>query len=197
VHKTSRSEPAHDQSGTYLVTKPVAIQIKALSILWDNNSVRLLVILASPPLTAGDRTRSRLGSLPAILPCSTVTITNLCATPSLDFISLAKVAADPDGWIYARENIGKALAGCDEFMAAWGLSGLVGAARQHRSDQLRWLLRKANSFGHERAWTVGGQPRHPSRWHQYVSDVHGRTAGGTVTERLKRVVVRVPLGELV
>ena len=99
--------------------------------------------------------------------------------------------------MHAREDIAEALARCDEFMAAWGLSGLAGAARQHRSDQVRWLLQTASSFGHELAWTVGGQPRHPSRWHQYVSDMHGRTAGGTVIERLKQVMVRVPLSELI
>jgi hypothetical protein len=173
------------------------MRIKAPCVLCDSHSVRLLVILASPSLAAGQRTRSRLSSLPAILPCSTVTIANLCATPALDLPSLAQVAAAPDGWIHARKNIGEALASCDEFMAAWGLSGLVGGARQHRSEQLRWLLRTATSFGHEHAWTVGGQPRHPSRWHQYVSDVHGRTAGGTVIERLRQVVVRVPLSELI
>lgn len=42
-------------------------------------------------------------------------------------------------------------------------------------------------------WMVGGEPRHPSRWHQFVSDKHGRTTGGTFEERLVQVLVEVPL----
>jgi hypothetical protein len=40
---------------------------------------------------------------------------------------------------------------------------------------------------------LGGEPRHPSRWHQYVSDKYGRTSGGTFEERIKQVLVAVPL----
>lgn len=42
----------------------------------------------------------------------------------------------------------------------------------------------------------GGQPRHPSRGHQYVSDRHGRTGPGNVEEGLRLVLVQVPLAEL-
>jgi hypothetical protein len=90
----------------------------------------------------------------------------------------------------------EALRDCDEVMAAWGLSSLAGAARRNRIEQLRWLLDIASSHGHNYVWTIGGQPRHPSRWHQYVSDVHERTMGGTFEERLQQVLTRVSIKTL-
>lgn len=41
-------------------------------------------------------------------------------------------------------------------------------------------------------WSVGGQPRHPSRGHQFLSDKYGRTAGGTFEKRLSTVLVQSP-----
>ena len=82
-------------------------------------------------------------------------------------------------------------------MAAWGLYGLSGPAKAHRREQLGWLAGAAQSLGHTDCWTVGGEARHPSRWHQYVSDVHGRTTEGTFAERLRQVLVKVPLSAIV
>lgn len=158
--------------------------------------MRLLVLLASPPVTSGRRTLSRLASLPQVLPCSSVTIANLYSTPAIDLPALSEVGASPDGWLRARGPINEALANCDEIMAAWGLFALAGPARRHRSEQLSWLLAAASSNGIDHVWTIEGQPRHPSRWHQYVSDVHQRTAGGTFEERLRQVLIKVPLTKL-
>ena len=158
--------------------------------------MNLLVVLASPPTTTGQRTLSRLTSLPAVVPCSVVSVANLYANPARDLPALSLVGGKVDGWLEAREQLRHELASCDEMMAAWGLLALTGTARQHRSDQVRWLLELAAQQGHTQVWTIGGQPRHPSRWHQYVSDVHGRTQGGSFEDRLREVLVQVPLSSL-
>jgi hypothetical protein len=95
--------------------------------------------------------------------------------------------------LVARDALAAGLEGCDEVAAAWGLYGLTGTAKAHRRDHLAWLVGTAKSLGHTECWAVGGEPRHPSRWHQYVSDVHGRTTAGTFAERLHQVLVKVPL----
>jgi hypothetical protein len=45
-------------------------------------------------------------------------------------------------------------------------------------------------------WMVGGEPRHPSRWHQFVSDKYSRTTGGSFEERLDQVLESVPMSAL-
>jgi Protein of unknown function (DUF1643) len=156
--------------------------------------MRLLVILAGPPLTTtGQRTLRRLEALSAVMPGYVVTAANLCAAPAADLPALSTAAAEVDTWLHARDAIEDALRECDEFLAAWGLYSLVGGARSHRKEQLAWLANTARSLGHGHCWTVGGEPRHPSRWHQYVSDKHGRTTGGTFEERLRQVLIRTPL----
>jgi hypothetical protein len=163
---------------------------------WQCCSVRLLVLLASPPMTSGQRTLSRLAALSKAIPGCSVSAVNLCAMPAADLPSLSVVAAHPAPWLEARERISTALGDCDELMAAWGLCSLTGSARHHRTAQLNWLLDATTDMGLREALTVGGMPRHPSRWHQFVSDVHGRTSGGTFEERLRQVLTKVLLEDL-
>jgi hypothetical protein len=138
-----------------------------------------------------------VAALSTVIPGCSPTTANLCAAPAADLPDLAAVAADADTWLQSRKNLRTALGDCDEVMAAWGLSDLTGPARRHRQDQLRWLRAAAAGSGHTSVWTVGGGPRHPSRWHQYVSDKYGRTTGGGFEERLEQVLMRVPLQSLV
>lgn len=154
----------------------------------------MLVVLASPPLvTSGRRTLAQVEALASVLATDTVETANLCATPAADLPALSVAAVETEPWLAARSALAAALEDCDELMAAWGLYGLTGPAKNHRRDQLAWLVKTAEALGHNECWVVGGQPRHPSRWHQYVSDVHGRTAGGTFQERIQQVLVKVPL----
>lgn len=60
-------------------------------------------------------------------------------------------------------------------------------------SQVEWFARQARAAGLSEMWTVGGRARHPSRWHQYVSDKYGRTSGGSFADRLRQVLVRAPL----
>jgi hypothetical protein len=158
---------------------------------------RALVVMASPPTTSGARTLGRMAALQEVLGCADVQIANLFALRAKDVPALTAVGAQLEGWHAARDEIAAGLRECDTVIAAWGLDPLSGSARLHRFDQLAWLGREARDLGHENAWAVGGEPRHPSRWHQYVSDRHGRAGQGPFTERLGRVLVWTPIAKLV
>lgn len=95
-------------------------------------------------------------------------------------------------WTAARSDLEAAVAGAGAILAAWGVAGLRGEARRLMSAQVEWLMERAEETGIDIFWTVGGEPRHPSRWHQYVSDKYGRTTGGTFEERIAQVLVAVP-----
>jgi hypothetical protein len=156
--------------------------------------VKLLVVLASPPASSsGARTLRRLEFLSEVLVGAELTTTNLCSTPSSDIPALSEVAATAEPWLSSRDDLSGHLGRCDEFLAAWGLPTLTGPARLHRREQIAWLETEARRAGHLTAWTVAGQARHPSRWHQYVSDKHGRTSGGTFADRLREVLLQSPL----
>jgi hypothetical protein len=158
--------------------------------------VRLLVVLASPPTTSGVRTLNRVQDAAAVLGAMRVAVANLYTAEAGDLPALSQVATDPAGWLAARSVLASELHCCDAVLAAWGLHELNGTARVHRRAQLRWLHAQAVSSGHKAVWSVDGEPRHPSRWHQYVSDRHGRTGGGDFRARLREVLVQRPLGEL-
>ncbi len=61
-------------------------------------------------------------------------------------------------------------------------------------EAVKWVAPHASwaGFGAD-----DGNTRHPSRWHQYVADKHGRTSGGGQAERLAEVICRVPIREVI
>jgi hypothetical protein len=118
-------------------------------------------------------------------------MTNLCAVPTPSVIELN--ALGRDGWDRARVDLEAALTGASAVLAAWGVTGLTGDARRQLRTQVEWLTECAQEVGIDAFWMVGGEPRHPSRWHQYVSDKYGRTTGGTFEERIVQVLVEVPV----
>lgn len=158
--------------------------------------MHLLAVLATPPVTSGVRTINRVRDAALVLGASAFSVVNLFSLPTRDVKELFECGADGHGWASARLRIREGLADADALLCAWGVSPLTGTARKHRLDQLRWLEAEAGVRGLDKAWTAGGAPRHPSRWHQYVSDVHGRVSGGTFQERLKQVLTEVPMSRV-
>jgi hypothetical protein len=96
-------------------------------------------------------------------------------------------------WTAARRDLILALDGADAILAGWGVSGLTGDARRLLDEQVGWLQARAQQSGIDGFWMVGGQPRHPSRWHQYVSDKYGRTSGGPFDARIAQALTFVRL----
>jgi hypothetical protein len=157
----------------------------------------LCAVLASPPCTGGDRTRKALSVAARLLGCEHTIIVNLLGVPTQDVPAMSVLGADAEPWLAARPALTAGLKRGDIVLAGWGVSSLTGAARQHQRDQVHWVAQEARALGHETAWAVGGRPHHPSRWHQYVSDRHGRTPAHLAPEdRLRHVLVRSPLDEL-
>lgn len=122
-----------------------------------------------------------------VLGFKTVKTVNLCSLPSRSVVDLVTTVTDSD-WVQARPALESALCESDGLLLAWGVSGWAGNPRSGLACQIDWFLTTAQAFGHRSCWMVGGQPRHPSRWHQYVSDKHGRTPGGSTENRLRYVL---------
>jgi hypothetical protein len=149
-------------------------------------------ILLNPPTSSGLPTIRHLQVAAELLGCDSVVIGNLFATATDDVTVVNIVGAHAAGWTAARPHLLAAL-DSDVLIAGWGVSGLHGAARGHREDQVRWVLESAVARRHPGIWTINGDPRHPSRWHQYVSERHGRASGLNVAERLHSVLLFRPL----
>ena len=153
----------------------------------------LMAVLLNPPMsTSGSKSRHAVARAAAVLGYDRVEIVNLCVSPSCSVVDLNHVRGQ-DGWTLARVEMRQVLFGATGVLGAWGVSGLTGSARRARDEQVIWLLHEVDQAGITSVWMAGAQPRHPSRWHQYLSDKYGRTAGGSFNERLKQILAPVPV----
>lgn len=156
---------------------------------------RLVAVLLNPPLTTGAASLRHVEAARQALDCESVAVANLFATPTRSVEDINVVGSSADGWTQAREPLRLAISSADLLLGAWGISGLTGEAARMRKSQVSWLIRAAHDEGLSHLWTVGGTPRHPSRWHQYVSDKYQRAVGDTLDQRLSSVLSKVPLAE--
>lgn len=122
-----------------------------------------------------------------------VPVVNLVTMPSRNSRELSRLAEDPETWEAARAPLERAIRHCDELLLAWGVSLLAGAARPNQMAQIRWVLEQAREHGHNSAWMLGGAPRHPSRWRQFVGPQRGLIVGGTTIQRISRLLTRSEL----
>ncbi|PKQ30556.1 MAG: hypothetical protein CVT62_13170 [Actinobacteria bacterium HGW-Actinobacteria-2] len=156
------------------------------------NQLRLLAVLLNPPRsTSGARTLGAVQRAAAVLGFGDLTIANLFADRTMDVIELNHLDSHSP-WPANQSQIATQLSLADGVLAGWGVAGASGAFRCERARRAQWLYTAAAAAGHETIWMVGGEPRHPSRWHQFVADAHGRTPGGSFEERLAHVLVAVP-----
>jgi len=149
------------------------------------------VLLNPPSLTSGTRSRNAVAHAATVLGCENVQLVNLCSASTPTVVELNDLRGD--GWEEARESLEVALLHADVLLAGWGVAGMSGYSKRSLTSQVDWLLRRAQNRGFDSVWMVGGEPRHPSRWHQYVADRHQRTSGGTFEDRIRQVLVDVPL----
>lgn len=153
-------------------------------------------ILASPAMTSGARTLNMASRTAAILGFGTVQTANLFSEPTWNTGELSTAGSRPEGWLTARAHLTATLASCDEVVGAWGIARCRGEARAHQQSQIDWVVREAERLGHGHLWMLGGEPRHPSRWHQYVSEYHGRAGTGELDARLRSQLRRVKLADI-
>lgn len=151
----------------------------------------LLAVLLNPPsASSGARTRNAVALAGQILGFDNVEIANLTNVATPTVVELNRI--DQDGWFEARDELRVRLRGADALLGGWGTTGLHGPARRSLLTQVSWLAQESSAAGMPEMWTVGGQPRHPSRWHQYVSDKYGRATGATFHHRLSQVLMIRP-----
>jgi hypothetical protein len=128
----------------------------------------LLAVLASPPkTTAGDRTSRRVELASELLGYQEVQIVNLLCTPTRDVCDIQAAGATSGPWIYSRAAIKRLMPAADAVLFAWGCKPPTGPARPHHGRQVNWVRMQATEQGLSQ-WTVGGTPRHPSRWQRYT-----------------------------
>lgn len=163
-----------------------------MSLKVEVKGKELVALLLNPPaVSSGARTRNAVSRAAAVLGFEHVTISNLCAAPTRSVVELVSVGSD--AWDQARLDLECALGRADAVLGGWGVATLTGDARYLLREQVTWLHDRTHVLGIDTIWMVGGEPRHPSRWHQYLSDKHGRTAGGSFDERLGQALLQVPL----
>lgn len=153
---------------------------------------RLLAILANPSTSPSTRTEQRVRLAASLLGYERCEVANLFQEPSVTSRDIQQLGAGAHGWLAAREAIAQALPRADGVLLAPGLLRLSGAPRLHLAEQREWLREHLIDASHHQVWQVG-DARHPSRWHQYLCDAHGRTNGGTFDERLRESLKRVDI----
>jgi hypothetical protein len=135
----------------------------------DKPAKHLLAILATPPLTtSGARTRGRLQLATEILGRDVLAIANLIDVPTKNVLDIAVVGREQAPWREARGDIASQIAAADAVLLAWGTAEPAGPARDHHRAQVAWVNDVISRRGIV-PWTVGGMPRHPSRWQRYTA----------------------------
>ena len=145
-------------------------------------------ILLNPPTGDGVRSRRHLAVAAEVLGCTTFEIANLFSIATPDMHGINENGMVSGGWLEARPALTELLHSASEVVMAWGVTAPKGLAAHRFKDQVEWVIAETISTGHDRVWTMRGQVRHPSRWHQFVSDKHGRTEGGDFAGRLRQVL---------
>lgn len=106
-----------------------------------------------------------------VIGCGEVGVENLFPVPSKDVTELDTLGAGADCWLGARAGLLQAIRAADDVLLGWGCSEPCGEARLHHRLQVKWLTGALDSHSTQ-VWTVGGLPRHPSRWQRYTSRAH-------------------------
>ncbi|TFB17515.1 DUF1643 domain-containing protein [Microbacterium sp. 3H14] len=158
---------------------------------------KLVAVLANPSITGGERTANRVALAATLLGFDRCSIVNLFSIPSASSRDIASLGRAPDAWRAARAEISAGITEAEAILLGFGTIATSGDGKRHLRAQLKWLRTELEMAGHAQVWQVGERPRHPSRWHQYLSDRHGRTSGGTLEQRLEEALRPVLLNDVV
>lgn len=164
---------AATQVGGSINSRPTPAQVDTQQMSATGSQGRtLLAVLANPPLTtSGQRTRDRVTLAAQFIGCEDVVVGNLFPLPSKDVTGIGRLGARPELWCGARADLVDHLSRVDDVLLGWGCREPAGEARSHHRSQIEWLLSTVVAKS-VRIWTVGGLPRHPSRWQRYTAKVH-------------------------
>lgn len=158
----------------------------------------LCAILLNPALRSAEVTISSR-NLAAVLPhlnCSRLRLANLLDVPSKDQAQLGATEVSHQAISRSRDLMSEAISYADEILFAWGSSWPSGPNRTVLREQEAWLCQHLDQLGIRRVWLVASQPRHPSRWRQYVGPEKRRVTGATFEERIASVLAAHSLQEI-
>lgn len=149
----------------------------------------LLIVASNPATTSGLRTLGRADKARAVLGFDTVEIANLFSVPTYRTGEISSAGSKAHGWHEARQQLESALCRANGVLLAYGLGKPTGLAAKHQSEQVAWL---AGEICRRElpVWTVGGVPRHPSRWQRYT---YREYPGVGFLEALAASIVRTDL----
>jgi hypothetical protein len=129
----------------------------------------LVAVLASPPKrTNGQRTIARVQLAASVLQLDSFSICNLFPLATDDVNEISQLGFGTGAWHEGRQALEDELRAGDHVLFAWGLAEPLGPARAHHRDQVSWVRRRVRER-HAVTWTLGGAPRHPSRWQRHTS----------------------------
>ncbi|MFV0432932.1 MAG: DUF1643 domain-containing protein [Leucobacter sp.] len=120
-------------------------------------------------------------------------VVNLIEIPTRNSKVLAQTQILYEDLYAARPHIESMLASSTQLIFAWGTSFMPGEAGVKQRQQIHWAIECAARYGHSEAWMMGGSPRHPSRWRQYVGPQRAIHEGGTTADRLERALILRPI----
>lgn len=159
-------------------------------------STTLAAILINPAERGGLRTLQRVQVAARLLGHGAGVVANLLTEPTRSVKEIRIAGQGGAGWLAARDELKLTIESSTEVLVGWGINRPSGLAGVHFLDQLSFVRSLVEASGSGLVWTVGGEARHPSRWHQYISDRHGRATGDDFEERLRSVLRYVPIGRV-
>ena len=161
----------------------------------ENNSVAhintLLFILATPPETSGSRTTARIEMAREVMGFPSARAVNLFPLTTKSVIDISTLGIERDPWASNRCTLMNELEDASEIVLAYGVTEPSGPAKLHHRWQVEWLKEQIVQLGIP-TWTVGGRPRHPSRWQRYTSKVHPSLAFRDALRRSLQLDVVTP-----
>jgi hypothetical protein len=129
---------------------------------------RILAVLATPPITSGQRTRGRVELSRQLLGFEECVIVNIFSKPTIHSGDVSRLGNDRASWLDARPAISMGISEASAVLLAYGHSEPSGPARLHRREQIDWLF-DALRPTQLPVFQVGDAPRHPSRWQRWTS----------------------------
>lgn len=157
---------------------------------------RLCAVLCNPPLTSGKRTIGRVRLAAEVIGCADFSVVNLFAWPTTSTNDLSQLGAGPQGWLAARPAIQERIEDSTDYLFAWGVGGVHGAAAHRLTEQASWLHDELATRGVEAVWQFGSRPRHPSRWNRPLELEPDQSPSDPFEQRLRRALALVSLSSI-
>lgn len=132
----------------------------------------LVVVGSNPPTTSGERTLRRVELARELLGFQTAELTNLFPLPTYRTTGISEVGQLNESWEEARPSLQHSIEEASAVLLAYGVAHPTGPARQHRKAQVAWLDELLAGVPELEVYWVGGEPRHPSRWHRFTHRVN-------------------------